>query len=671
MQQKRNNLIQDFILAILFVLAVTALVYYAAHAYILDRAKQNIENLVLSQRGLHHYIQKVMHPTFFQAIENGDISKSYYTPEIFSSTFIVRTMHGFYNEELVKHGRPEIRYKLASENPRNPLNKADEHELQVLALFNKNRALKEHSDIITINGKKFLHYSIPFLENGKPCMRCHGKKEDAPLGLLARYPGNGGFNEKIGNIRAIESILMPLHKEYEAMLIVFASIFTASLSLLGLYWFSRRLRQEVDNKTKSLQEELTARKQAETELHIQARILEEEISERQKTQEELHLAKKTAESANIAKSTFLANMSHELRTPLNGVVGMAQLLSLSGVTEEQEEYLNTLQYSANNLITLINDILDLSKIEAEQLKISHLEFSIRSCLDEVVMMQQTRITEKQIKIEKHVSDMVPDNIVCDQTRIFQIVSNLLSNAVKFTEKGSIKLAVAINEQHGSTILLDISVADTGIGIKPELFEYIFNMFTQADETFTRKYGGAGLGLAISRKLANLMGGTITVESEPGKGSTFHLILPCTIPSRQNDDVIENKTENTTHKQASSSLSVLLAEDEPANSMYTEKILKRLGHQVMIAKDGKETLKAWENYHFDLILMDIQMPEINGDEVVKIIREKEENKHIPIIAVTAHAMSGDKEKLLKLGCDGYISKPFRIETLANEIKRVIG
>jgi signal transduction histidine kinase len=671
MQQKSNKLMQDFILAILFVLAVTALVYYATHAYILDRAKQNIENLVLSQRGLHHYIQKVMHPAFFQAIENGDISKSYYTPEIFSSTFIVRTMHGFYNEELVKHGRPEIRYKLASENPRNPLNKADEHELQVLALFNKNRALKEHSDIISINGKKFLHYSIPFLENGKPCMRCHGKKEDAPLGLLARYPGNGGFNEKIGNIRAIESILMPLHKEYEAMLIVFASIFTASLSLLGLYWFSRRLRQEVDNKTKSLQEELTARKQAETELHIQTRMLEEEIAERQKTEEELHKAKEIAESANRAKTTFLANMSHELRTPLNGVIGMAQLLSISGVTEEQQEYLDTLQYSADNLITLINDILDISKIEAEHFQLIQSEFSLRGCLDEVLMMQQTRIAEKQLLIEKDVPDLLPDIMLCDRKRIMQVISNLLSNAIKFTEKGSIKLAVAVNERHGSTILLDISVTDTGIGIEPELLDYIFNIFTQADESYTRRYGGAGLGLALSRKLAEHMGGSITVESKVGKGSTFHLIVPCTVSSNPDSSKTDNSIDLPVLEKSRNSLSVLLAEDNPQNSLYAEKLLKRLGHQVMIAKDGKKTLEAWENNSFDLILMDIQMPEINGDEVVKIIRQREGKKHIPIIAVTAHAMMGDREKLQEAGCDGYISKPFRIETVVEEIRKVMG
>ena len=210
-----------------------------------------------------------------------------------------------------------------------------------------------------------------------------------------------------------------------------------------------------------------------------------------------------------------------------------------------------------------------------------------------------------------------------------------------------------------------------LGIEPELFAYIFNIFTQADETFTRKYGGAGLGLALSRKLAELMGGSITVESEVGKGSTFHLILPCTIPSRPDGDETDTSAEQPVPPEKTNLLSVLVAEDNSQNSLYAEKLLKRLGYQVTIAKDGKKALEAWENNRFDLILMDILMPEINGDEVVKLIRQREENVHTPIIAVTAHAMMGDQEKLLKAGCDGYVSKPFRIETLAEEIRKVLG
>ncbi len=672
---KNKHSIISYILAALFIAAVTAGVYYTAQAYILDRAERNIENLILSQRGLHHYIQRVMHPAFFQAINDGDISQDYYNPEIFSSTFIVRSMHGFYNEELLKHNRPEIYYKLASENPRNPVNRADQIELALLKKFNVNRNLKNIREIVNIDGKKYLYYSIPFLENTRACLRCHGKREDAPLGLLARYPDDGGFNEKEGYIRAIESIRAPLLQEYTTLYIIMAAIGATSLAVFGMFWFSARLRVEVSEKTRNLKEELSARQSAENDLRIQTAMLEEEIAERQKTQEALHQAKEMAEAANRAKSLFLANMSHELRTPLNGVVGMAQLLSISGVTEEQMDYLNTLQLSAENLIALINDILDITKIEAEQIQIYHAEYSLRSCLNEVVLMQQSKITEKQLSIEKDIPDSIPDTLVGDRIRVLQILSNLLSNAVKFTKNGGIKLAVAVKEQHESTILLDISVADTGIGIDPKQLGYIFKMFTQVDESYTRRHGGAGLGLAISRKLAELMGGSITVESKLGKGSVFHLLLPCTIASNPELKNIDAGLQEPFAADTSKSLSVLLAEDNPPNSMYAKKILKNLGHQVIIAEDGKKALQAWQDGKFDLILMDVQMPEMNGDEVVKIIRERENNqgnkRHIPIIAVTAHAVMGDQERLLEAGCDGYVAKPFRIESLADEIKRVIG
>jgi len=668
---KRKRFAVDCTVVTLFILAVAAGVYYVVQAYILDRAQRNVQNLILSQRGLHHYIQQVMHPSFFKAIEDGDVAENYYNPEIFSSSYIVRTMHGFYNKELVKHGRPEIYYKLAAENPRNPVNKADQHELKLLKMFNDRRELKDYREIIEVDGQKYLYYALPFLENSQACMRCHGRREDAPLGLLARYPGSGGFNEKVGRIRAIESIRAPLHREYEVMYGAFAILGVTALSLLGLFWFSSRLRSEVATKTISLQEELTARKEAENELRIQATVLEEEIGERQKTQEALFHAKEQAEAANKAKSLFLANMSHELRTPLNGVVGMAQLLSMTEVTEEQKEYLDTLQFSADNLIALISDILDITKIEADQFPLYHAEYSLRSCLDELVMMQREASNEKGLQIRLDIPATIPDTLVGDRIRVLQVLSNLLSNAVKFTEQGEIILAVAIRERYGSTILLDISVTDTGIGIEPELMDYIFKVFTQADESHTRRHGGAGLGLAISRKLAELMGGGITAESKPGKGSTFHFLLPYTVPSQPDGVEAESFPAEPIAGHATRPLTVLVAEDNPANSAYAIKLLQNIGHQIVLATDGKQAFEAWEKGQFDLILMDIHMPEMNGDEVVKLIRQREGRQHIPIIAVTAHAVTGDQERLLAAGCDGYVSKPFMIETLTAEIQRVLG
>ncbi len=419
-----------------------------------------------------------------------------------------------------------------------------------------------------------------------------------------------------------------------------------------------------------LKEEVETRRKTEDELRIQATQLEEEIAERQKTQEELMIAKDLAEAANKAKTQFLANMSHELRTPLNGIIGMAQLVALTGVTEEQQEYINTLQVSAENLTSLIGDILDITKIEVDQLQIQQAEYSLRQCIEKAIMMQQAHISAKGLSIESTISAAVPALLIGDHLRVLQVLSNLLSNAIKFTDTGGIRFEVAVKEQHASTILLDVAVTDTGIGIEPSKLDHIFNMFTQADESNTRRHGGAGLGLAISRKLAELMGGSITVESKVGKGSTFHLLLPCTVSSRPcttNADAVAPTAPTLTSNKKRT---VLIAEDNPANYSYAIKLMEILGYQTTLAVDGTQALLEWGKGTFDLILMDIQMPGLNGDEVVKTIRQREGTaSHVPIIAVTAHALAGDQERFLGAGFDGYVAKPFFIETLAAEIKRV--
>ena len=338
------------------------------------------------------------------------------------------------------------------------------------------------------------------------------------------------LNQQLGRIRAIESIYAPLHKEYELLYISTAIAVATALTILALFLFSYRMRATVAHRTQELQDELKARMEAENELLIQAELLEDEIAERQKSQEALHFAKEQAETANRAKTLFLANMSHELRTPLNGVIGMAQLLSITQMTKEQKEYLEILQLSADSLLTLINNILDVIRVETEQVQVDHQEYSLRKCIEEVVLMQQAYIAEKGLSLELQIPDTVPDNLAGDRARIRQILANLLSNAIKFTDQGGVNLAVCIKEQHGSKPLLDIAVSDTGIGIEPEKRAYIFNLFTQADESFTRRYGGTGIGLALSCKLAELMGGSITVESQVNQGSTFHLLLPCTLAS---------------------------------------------------------------------------------------------------------------------------------------------
>lgn len=414
-------------------------------------------------------------------------------------------------------------------------------------------------------------------------------------------------------------------------------------------------------------QDISIRKEEESELHIQAVVLEEEIAERQKAQEALQVAKEAAEAASRAKSLFLTNMSHELRTPLNGVIGMSQLIEMTDITEEQREYLEKLRLSAGNLLALLSDILDLTSIEAGQLQIISDEYSLRACIDEVVMVYQGCIREKRLALAVSVPDSIPDQLVGDRLRVVQILSNLFSNAIKFTDQGCITLAVKSIDRYGSVVVLDLSLTDTGIGIAPELKSYIFSIFTQADESFTRRHGGAGLGLAIGRKLADMMGGALTVESTPGKGSTFHLLLPCIMPSAPSalDEV------TLPIAGAVRLLLILLAEHNQVSQFCAQKILERGGHRITIAANGGQTLEKWKHGTFDLMLIDLQMPEIAGDKVVKLIRQQEGGQHIPIIAIISLTGANDKNRMLEAGCDGYLFKPFTVHVFLAEINRVLG
>ncbi|NJD37218.1 MAG: PAS domain S-box protein [Geobacter sp.] len=397
-----------------------------------------------------------------------------------------------------------------------------------------------------------------------------------------------------------------------------------------------------------------------------------DVTEEKLQQEELINARHAAEAANRAKSEFLANMSHEIRTPLNGVIGMAQLLQYTQPNTEQQEYLHYLDLSAKNLLALLNDILDLSKIEAGKIELEQSLFAIRTSIQEVVGNQENRISQKGLQLTTTIHQQVPEVIQGDCLRFKQILMNLLGNAVKFTENGSISITLSPVAMTSSRCTLLLQVCDTGIGMSPEVLERIFLPFEQADNSTTRAFGGSGLGLTICRRLAEQMGGRIWAESTPQKGSCFCVELPfavADIDMGAGEDTADGAAELP---EAHKSLNVLIAEDNDLNAATLVALLKRLGHEATVVTNGQEAIEAWNGSAYACILMDIAMPVMDGCQALAALREQETKMggHTPVIALTAHALQGDRERFLALGFDGYVAKPVQISELAEQLSRAV-
>lgn len=397
-----------------------------------------------------------------------------------------------------------------------------------------------------------------------------------------------------------------------------------------------------------------------------ARGLIEQLREKN---DQLERSRTQAERANRAKTDFLANISHEIRTPMNTIMGMTELTLETTLTEQQKSFIEAVKASSDHLLILINDLLDISKIEEDRLSIRMGPFNLREAVDPVIKGAKYNAERKGLDLDYRFEESTTPWVIGDRARLRQVLTNLIDNAIKYTESGSVRVRIVSEEKPDSSLRTTFTVSDTGIGISPEHQERIFEPFIQVDSSTTRKYPGAGLGLAISHRLVSLMGGRLWVHSQPGQGTTFGFAL----------NLAQADTQSLDHQKAGRAgsdggdgamrpLSILCVEDDPNNQMVITEAIKFIGHRVTIAGSGQEALALFKAHKYDLVLMDIHMPGMDGFQASKAMREMEaaSGGHTPIIAVTGSALPGFDQVCSDAGMDGYMSKPYSIEVLRQKV-----
>lgn len=422
--------------------------------------------------------------------------------------------------------------------------------------------------------------------------------------------------------------------------------------------------------------DITGRKRTEKELLL-ARKTAEALRVSMEAAESHRLAKESVEATSMIKNRFFSNMSHELRTPMAGILGMLQVALNEELAPAPREYVETALNSARSLLHILNDILDMAKFEAGKFHFEEQPFSLQQCLTEAVDIVSLEVRLKGLEFSISVAEDIPETMIGDHMRLRQILLNLIGNAVKFTEAGKVELRVTSGSMTSDGKReITFAVTDTGIGIPDDKKKLIFQTFSQVDESHSRMYGGTGLGLAICREIVELMGGTISFKSEEGVGSTFSFTIPLEEAGLESDvpEAAESPSHETmTAPEGERIPHLLLAEDDPNNRKALGLLLQWANFSIDFAEDGLQAVEMWERGEYDLVLMDIQMPHMNGFEATRAIRNKERERggHIPIVAMTAHAFKEDEERCLDGGMDHYISKPIDIDKCVQLIRQIIG